>query len=157
MPASTLLSPRVETPAPRNRWLRWTLRLAGLAVFAGFAFEIVRMTAFSNTHTVLEGKVYRSAQPTPEYLRWAKETLKLNSVINLRGGRPGDFLYDQESKACKDLGIQFYCFEFSAVRLPQVSELRLMVKALEAAPQPILFHCKQGADRTGWPPSSPRC
>lgn len=133
-------------------WGRWTLRIILLAVAAagltagGYWFYL-RMIC-NNFHVVVEGQVYRSAQPSPELLRkWADE-YGLKTVINLRGTSKRDF-YAPERKTAEELGLTMVDIKLSAVSLPTQPNVRKLITTLETAERPILIHCKDGADRSG--------
>jgi protein tyrosine phosphatase (PTP) superfamily phosphohydrolase (DUF442 family) len=129
--------------------LRLALSLAAGAGIALILFEAYRVLIGYNGHVVLPGQVYRSAQPGADDLRAAVKAYGLRTVFNLRGPCKGLDFYDEEVAACTELGVAHEDFEFSAVRLPDVKQLRRFVTALEQAEQPILLHCKRGSDRTG--------
>lgn len=140
--------PQLTCPAAstsrRRFWLGGSVLLTlavGVIVFRGPLFR-------HNFGVVDAGKVYRSAQPKAEFPELAAR-LKLGSVLNLRGGSPGDVWYADEVRATTDQGIDFYDFPMSATRRPARSELRTLVDLFERCRYPVLIHCKSGSDRTG--------
>ncbi len=143
--AEPAIAPRTPTAVWRGRVVRFVV----LGLLLGLGWETYRVLLGGNLHTVLPGKVYRSAQPTGAMIRDLHAQTGLKSVLNLRAACPGKAFYEDEVRACNDLGIVLHDFEFSAVRLPSAFELRRFVRTLESTPQPLLLHCKQGADRTG--------
>src|SRR5262249_21257370 len=114
--AQTRLSPRariwhtprrMDAPAPRPRRFsrRNLLWLAGAGVFLALSAEAVRVFALSNKHTVIPGRVYRSAQLSPADLQRLIAEKKIRTVINLRGTCPDTDWYMGEARATHTAGI----------------------------------------------------
>lgn len=107
------------------------------------------MASYPNFHTVLPGKVYRSAQLSrPEFLRYIKE-YHIKSVINLRGAANTSRWYHQEISASKEANVQHYDLQLNAMKTNSKENMITLAKLLEKSPKPILIHCWHGADRTG--------
>lgn len=104
---------------------------------------------FGNFHEVLPGKLYRSAQVTPERLAEYQEAVGIRSVVNLRGQNSGSSWYDEEVKASGSLGIAHFDFRMSASRHLSQEQASELVALLRSVPKPVLIHCKAGADRSG--------
>jgi protein tyrosine/serine phosphatase len=102
-----------------------------------------------NFHEVVEGEVYRSAQPSASALADYKKRFDIRTVINLRGENAGSGWYRDELKAAQSLGITVVNFKMSAKRQLTPSLSAELIKILKSAPKPLLIHCKSGADRTG--------
>jgi protein tyrosine phosphatase (PTP) superfamily phosphohydrolase (DUF442 family) len=90
----------------------------------------------------------RSAQPTTQLADWGRR-YQLKSVVNLRGGGPGDWWYGNEIKSARESGITYYDLPLCATRRPTRSELLQLIDLLDHCSYPLLIHCKSGADRTG--------
>ncbi len=103
---------------------------------------------YGHFHVVLDGEVYRSAQPTPAMLDAWVPAHDLRTVINLRGKSSGAF-YHEERASAERLGIAMHDVKWSAVREPPQPALHRLIELLETAPRPLLIHCKRGVDRTG--------
>jgi protein tyrosine phosphatase (PTP) superfamily phosphohydrolase (DUF442 family) len=101
-----------------------------------------------NLGVVDAGLVMRSAQPTTQLSDWARR-YRLRSVVNLRGGGPGDWWYGNEIKCARESGIAYYDLPLSATRRPTRYELLQVIDLFERCSYPLLIHCKSGADRTG--------
>lgn len=138
--------------------LRGTAKLAlrgALAIgLAAGIVEAVRVLALSNRHTVIPGRVYRCAQPSPADLRELTQKHGIRTVINLRGlaldpSAPESRWYLAEATANHELGVSQEDITFSANRLPPPGELRRLIEVLDRTEYPVLIHCKRGADRTG--------
>lgn len=135
-----------ESPRKRRRWL-WAAAGVILASAGASAYAIYHFVD-ENFHAVVEGQVYRSAQPGPKQLeQWSRE-YHLRTVVNLRGDTDKDF-HTEEEQAAARLGLKMEDVRFSAVKLPSVLALRELVRVLETAERPMLLHCRGGADRTG--------
>lgn len=72
----------------------------------------------------------------------------IKSVLNLRGR--GNYLYDLEEEICKKLGVEYKVITISSRVLPSYEKLEELVNYLKNSKKPLLFHCKAGADRTGF-------
>jgi len=103
----------------------------------------------SNLMPVVEGQVYRSAQPSPEALAGWIQSLGIRSVLNLRGERGGGGWLERERRITSSLGVAHYDVHLDADRMPPAPRLREVVEILDRAPRPLLFHCKGGVERSG--------
>lgn len=134
---------------PKQRkifWSLWKGFVVGLFLAGGA--EVARMVLFYNTHTVVEGRVYRSAQLPPEKLKDFVAKHNIRTVVNLRGRAPSDW-YPLEARATQELRISQEDITTSANHLPSPTEMQRMVEVFDQTQYPILIHCQQGADRTG--------
>lgn len=148
-PAMTDPAPSPKPPSPRRRWRRWAVR-GPLLVLAGlFLYEAGRIVAGANRHTVIPGKVYRSAQPSAEQVRDAVRANGIRTVVNLRGLCDNFDWYKAQATATGELGVSQEDICLSANTLPPPSELRRLLEVLDRTEYPILIHCRRGADRTG--------
>jgi len=105
---------------------------------------------WTNFAKVDEG-IYRSAQLTPWKLVKLINKYKIKTIINLRGNNR-NYMYQKEEEICKNLGVDYYKISLSS-RNPHTirrSELEKLIWIFKNAKRPILFHCKAGADRTGF-------
>jgi len=124
--------------------------LAGLflAAAAAAGYWLYLRVLTTNFHTVVDGQVYRSAQPSPDQLKQWAAKYALRTIINLRGQSSKPF-YGPERDVAQAAGVEMIDIRFSSIRLPAVPELKRLITALETAERPILLHCFAGADRTG--------
>lgn len=114
-----------------------------LAGFAGY----LHLTG--NFHTVIEGRVYRAAQISPENLeKWQTEH-GIATVLNLRGENTGKDWYDAEVEASQRLGITHIDFRMASSRKLDQEQAQQLIDLMRDAPKPLLIHCMGGADRTG--------
>jgi protein tyrosine phosphatase (PTP) superfamily phosphohydrolase (DUF442 family) len=140
--------PAVALRRPRARTLARLTVLVGVLVVG---LEAAHVLVGTNRHEILPGRVYRSNQPTPDSLRAFITSRGIKTVINLRGHCPGEHTpwYKEEIRVTSELGVSHEDITFSANRLPAPTELKRLIEVLDHTEYPILFHCKQGADRTG--------
>ena len=104
---------------------------------------------YPNFHTVVEGELYRSAQLSPSQLQAFVSEKRIASVINLRGSNPNEGWWLAETDYCREAGVIHLDFAWTNRNLPSREELRDFIEKCRTTPQPILVHCRSGADRTG--------
>ncbi len=99
-----------------------------------------------NFGTIEEGRIYRSAQPSPLFLRWLRSGHEIKTLINLRGDTPG-----WESKFAARHGLRLFVFNLSASRPPSQAQVdRFLAILRDPDNYPLLVHCRNGVDRTGY-------
>jgi protein tyrosine phosphatase (PTP) superfamily phosphohydrolase (DUF442 family) len=144
-------------PAPEPAELptcppRFEARLLAVGLILGCLLagvvEIGRMVVGRNTHVVVPGRLYRSAQLSPGQLDAFVRAHGVRTVVNLRG-RPFDPWYPAEAQVTQALGISQEDVTTSANHLPSPGEIRRLVEVFDRSQHPLLIHCQQGADRTG--------
>ncbi|MFS8116234.1 dual specificity protein phosphatase family protein [Rhizobium jaguaris] len=101
-----------------------------------------------NFHPVIEGQLYRSAQPTADQLAYVRAR-GIKTIINLRGYHPGAEWYDPEVAMANGFGIGHIDFGISASKMVSAQKAAEIVSLMASAPKPILIHCQSGADRSG--------
>ena len=102
-----------------------------------------------NVHEVVPGRVYRSAQLSPERLTQLIDEHGLRSVLNLRGASPGERWYEDERKTAHANNVEHIDFALSSKREVPSEQADELIRVMRAAPKPMLIHCWAGADRTG--------
>lgn len=125
-----------------------------LALFLAFLLFFLGHLGYNyfiidNVHTVIPGKIYRSAQLNHARLTKVTRQFHIKTIINLRGKWPTNHWYQVESQFAKTHHIHYVPIQFSSYSLPPKKELRKLVRILQTAPKPLIFHCEGGADRTG--------
>jgi hypothetical protein len=138
-------------PSPRARLLsrRNLFRLAGAGAAIGLSAEFARVVFGSNEHTVIPGKVYRSAQLSEEKLRRVIAEKHIRTVVNLRGCCPDMDWYMNDARATHATGISQEDITLSAKRHPPPSEIRRLIEVFDRTEYPVILHCARGSDRTG--------
>lgn len=105
--------------------------------------------AWRNFSEVAPGRLYRSNHPLPGALRAAVRRHGIRSVINLRGHRE-DCGADALSRgAAARLGLVHRDQPLESRGAPHRDRLLRLIGLFRESPEPILLHCKSGADRTG--------
>lgn len=107
------------------------------------------LTALDNFYPIVDGRAYRSAQVRTETLEYAARRYGLKTVVNLRGPNPHAEWYRQEKADCDRLGLRMIDVRLSASELPRPESLLALVEALKPENEPLLMHCRGGADRSG--------
>lgn len=130
----------------RSRYL-WGSTLASALAIVGFVLWVLLIR--ENLHAVIDGELYRSAQPTPEMLQRVQRDLGVRSVINLRGIWAGESWFDDEVASSAELGLELHHIDMATFNLAPPEELRKLIAVYDSCPRPVLIHCRHGADRTG--------
>jgi uncharacterized protein (TIGR01244 family) len=115
-----------------------------IALYIGFVF------LSGNFHTVIAGRLYRSGQPSPEQIAAWHERYGIKTIINLRGANPHKDWYKREQEAARQAGIELVDYQLSARREVTADQLENLLDVLSTAKPPILIHCRDGADRSGF-------
>ena len=148
-PAAAFLT-RLRRGAESRRPLWPALLRGGICGLAAAGLIDGWTIAFAdNLHTVKPGRVFRSAQMSPEHFRRALERRHIRTIVNLRGTCPDMPWYLAECRVTHDANVNQEDVCLSATRLPSPSELRRLIEVLDGTEYPILLHCRQGVDRTG--------
>lgn len=130
------------------------LRLPKKSFFILISFSLVTFALYQlffneRIDTVVEGKVYRSAQLSCDSLQKIIDEKGIRTIINLRGGSKDAGWYVRECEIAKKNNIRLYDISIPAHELPEYAKLISLVDALQISERPILIHCRRGADRTG--------
>ncbi|ATN36996.1 protein tyrosine phosphatase (plasmid) [Rhizobium sp. ACO-34A] len=102
-----------------------------------------------NFHTVVEGQLYRSAQPSASQIADYVQRYGIKTIINLRGQNEQADWYNAEIAMAKQVGIRHVDFRMSARRIVTRESADNLITIMKNAPKPILIHCQAGADRSG--------
>ena len=96
------------------------LLVAAAALYAAFRYRS------GNLHTVIPGRLYRSAQPDDrQLLRW-HERLGFRTILNLRGAHPDWPIYQAEKSFADAKGVALIDYPLSSSRIltdSQIDEL----------------------------------
>jgi protein tyrosine phosphatase (PTP) superfamily phosphohydrolase (DUF442 family) len=136
--------PRLAAPAPElTPWRRLRAFLDMWLVDHGFIRDI-----YCNIHRV-SPELWRSAQPAPHHLRWAKRQ-GIRTILNLRGRRDDCGSYILEREACAKLGLTLVDFPIRSRSPLDRETLKAAAALFGEIEYPVLMHCKSGADRAGF-------
>jgi protein-tyrosine phosphatase len=119
------------------------------AAFVMFLAECLRIFVGHNFNTVVTGRCYRSAQPTPAFLEQVHRTHGIRSIVNLRDENLDQTWYQEEIKSAASLKITVFDAGLSTYEHPPAVDFRHFMRAMKEAPEPILIHCANGNDRSG--------
>lgn len=135
----------------RFRFRRFSIAVAAVigSVGAGCGAYAGYLQLSGNFHPVIDGQLYRSAQPTADELAAYVRAHGIKTVINLRGAHPGTPWYDDEVAMAGGLGVKHIDFGLFASKVVSAQKIDQLVAMMETAPKPILIHCQAGADRSG--------
>jgi protein tyrosine/serine phosphatase len=131
-----------------KKWLRNGAAAIGLGVLTVGAY-LGFLQLSGNFHTVIDGELYRSAQPTAGQIEDYARRYGIQTIINLRGASDDASWYADEVATATRLVINHMDFRMLASRQLTAEEAEALVAMLRDAPKPILIHCRGGADRTG--------
>lgn len=152
-PTASAAPSAIPTPTPSSRprrnWWRRLILLSAAALLVWPLWQLGHMYLAGNIYEIIPGKLYRGAQPSPQFLETLIDRHKIRTVLNVRGCCYPDAWYVAEAEVCERRGVHLEDVCFSAVHLPSRDELRLLIEVLDKAEQPIFVHCRHGADRTG--------
>jgi uncharacterized protein (TIGR01244 family) len=139
MSGTSLQGAPAKEPSPgRRAWLN--------SLFVDHA--LLRMP-WRNWGVVESGRLYRSNHPLPWQMRDAARRLGLRTVVNLRGERR-DCGSDRLGRAAAaELGLLHVDAPFESRGAPHKDRILRLAEIFASVPEPVLIHCKSGADRTG--------
>lgn len=102
---------------------------------------------------VEEGVLYRCGQPTPAQLDQLITTLRLRTVVSLRGSRRAedpDHWEPAERRLCEQRGVRFVQIPFNHKNPPTLEQVREFLQIVaDPERRPVLLHCRIGQQRTG--------
>lgn len=132
-----------------ERWSRplesgWD-RLRAWANMLGPDHGILRYVVI-NRHRI-GPKAWRSAQPLPHHIRQFAEAGG-RTVVSLRGGQTFGSL-PLEIEGCRRYGLEFRVCVLRSRGLPERDHFLRVLDFIDSIEEPVLFHCKSGADRVG--------
>jgi protein tyrosine/serine phosphatase len=100
-------------------------------------------------YTVVEGRIYRSAQLSDDDLEKYIREKDIKTILNLAGGRDDKDWYKKQKEIAQTYNVQLHDVGISANELPEIDRIISIVNILEHTDRPILIHCRKGVDRTG--------
>ena len=148
----------------RSRWgkiVRRTLLLLALLLVALEGYQLAtEQTLFTsaaanllfenNLHTVVPGKLYRSAEMPPEALGGIIRRFGIATVLDLRLGKDGHaYPAGSEERAVKEAGAAYVSVPLKGSREPTREEVEALLSAFDRATPPVLVHCTSGTHRSG--------
>ena len=114
-----------------------------------FVDHALLRVSWRNWGVVESGRLYRSNHPLPWQIRDAQHRLGLRTVINLRGERVECGSDRLGRAAAARLGLVHVDAPFESRGAPHKDRILRLAEIFRSVPEPVLIHCKSGADRTG--------
>jgi hypothetical protein len=134
----------------RSPGLRLLRRGAVLAGLLGIALLLLWLATDDRILQVIPGEIMRSGRLDGGELQQAIERLGLRTVVSLTGSGPDDDWVGAERALCASLGVHHVTLPFSVDEWPGRAEVEGVIRILDDAERPLLFHCLRGVDRSGW-------
>lgn len=134
----------------RRQWrLRWHQPQVRLAVwFDALIVDHGLLRPLWNRPQRFAPDAWRANQPDPAGIyRLAKKGIR--TLVNLRGSGSGGAIVLEE-RACDRYGIQLVHFRMSSRGAPSKKRILAFAELIRQLDKPVLFHCKSGADRSGF-------
>ena len=101
-----------------------------------------------NFHTVIRGRLYRSAQPDAAQLQRWHARVGFRTILNLRGAHPDWAVYRAETAFADANGVTLVDYPIRAARRLRAAQIDELLAILQHAEEPILVHCHSGSDRS---------
>ncbi len=118
-------------------------------VLSGIVFAFYQLFLSERIDTVVKGRIYRSAQLSPQSFQKIIEDKGIRTVINLRGGPRDSQWYMKEREIAEKNNVLLHDIMLSAHNLPDYPTLQSIMDVLSRSERPVLIHCRRGSDRTG--------
>ncbi|MFC3126929.1 tyrosine-protein phosphatase [Pseudoroseomonas globiformis] len=114
-----------------------------------FVDHAVLRLGWRNWGVVEAGRLYRSNHPSPWQFRRAVQGVGIRSVINLRGHREKCGSDALGRAVAQELGLEHVDAPLESRGAPHKDRILRLAGIFRDLPEPVLIHCKSGADRTG--------
>jgi len=128
----------------RGLWLVSAVLLAGIVAVG--VWLVTSMRVFE----VIPDVIFRSRQLDPDELRSVASRHRIRTVISLRSNNPSHQWLQDERAVCTELGIAHETVTILKDDWPARHHARRLADLLDSADEPMLIHCLQGVDRSGW-------
>ncbi|HEY1684086.1 MAG TPA: tyrosine-protein phosphatase [Tepidisphaeraceae bacterium] len=149
LPASRAGASPPRYPGPRTaRLYRRVLYFALIALFIFLTIWLPLHFFYFNFHPIIANEAYRSAQPSPAFLKKIVAQNHIRSIIKFNREVESSWSQEEFSEA-KKLGVDIFYIPIGVSELPSRNDMIHILSAIDHAPRPLLVHCKTGADRTG--------
>ncbi|HWL82004.1 MAG TPA: dual specificity protein phosphatase family protein [Roseomonas sp.] len=132
---------RQDLSTPAGRRAAWLNSL--------FVDHAVLRLGWRNWGVVEPGRLYRSNHPSPWQMRAAVKRFGIRTIINLRGHREACGSDALGRATAAELGLEHIDAPLESRGAPHKDRLQRLAGIFGRVPEPILLHCKSGADRTG--------
>ena len=134
----------------RRRRPRTAIALAALVLVTGIGLLRIGVIGPYRLESVVPGRIFRSRQPETRDLERAVRERGIRSVICLRDNSSKAAWFAEERDELARLGIRFEGIHFSLKDPVSRDSVLALVESVGRLPEPILFHCRGGHDRSGF-------
>ena len=111
----------------------------------GLTQDDTRHKELPNFHRVND-RIYRGAQPKPGGLQLLRK-LGIKTIVNLRDD---DSRAQEEEADARSAGLRYFNIPLGRLGRPDDKDIEQVLATInDPENQPVLVHCKKGADRTG--------
>jgi protein tyrosine phosphatase (PTP) superfamily phosphohydrolase (DUF442 family) len=141
---------RPQAAPERSSGLRLLRRGVVFAGLLGFALLLLWLATDDRTLEVIPGEIVRSGRLDGGELRQAIERHGLRTVVSLTGSGPDNDWVGAERELCVSLGVHHVSLPFRVDEWPGRPDVEHLIRLLDEAERPLLFHCLRGVDRSGW-------
>lgn len=114
-----------------------------------FVDHAVLRLGWRNWGVVETGRLYRSNHPSPWQMRRAVKAAGIRTIINLRGHREACGSDALGRAMAAELGLEHIDAPLESRGAPHKDRILRLAGIFRRVPEPVLIHCKSGADRTG--------
>nr|WP_237182276.1 tyrosine-protein phosphatase [Roseomonas marmotae] len=114
-----------------------------------FVDHAVLRLLWRNWGVVEAGRVYRSNHLGPRQLRAVARQFGIRTIVNLRGHREDCGSDALGRQAAAELGLTHVDAPLESRGAPHKDRILRLAGLFREMPEPVLLHCKSGADRTG--------
>jgi protein tyrosine phosphatase (PTP) superfamily phosphohydrolase (DUF442 family) len=134
-----------------TRYAPWmeTFSLGGLArCTALIPFLLCGCAHLDGNFQRVEGAdLYRSGQLTGGRLSEMLRKYPIETVVNLRGERPEESWFQEETEVCEAQGVDYRTFAWSMERMPPPEDLKRLLDLYDNRADAVLVHCQGGSHR----------
>lgn len=146
----------------RNFWKIYGYRAWRRRWPAQFDRRLIRLVAWFDVEFIDHGllrpiwnrpvrfapEAFRGNHPSQRQIK-RLATNGLKTIVNLRGeSTSGAWLFEKES--CESAGVELIPYRMSSRGAPSAERVLGLAALIATVNKPVLFHCKSGADRSGF-------
>jgi uncharacterized protein (TIGR01244 family) len=131
-----------------GRYRRVCSLLAAIGLVIGVGIYTYQSLFVGHFGVVVEGKLYRSRQPTGLQFSVLFHCHGIKRVINLQSPMEDPDRFSEEKRICRREGVDFVNLPIM-LEEPPLSQVEEFLRLVDTSPGPILIHCDCGRNRSG--------